>query len=104
MSALFAAGPPPIPTARELVTRAEAAPRLGFAGAASLKAIMWQQRGRWPEPVACALYGPRTMQWDWAELAAAAPRHARSGQRSRRADGLVTCLGAAAGSSPWAHT
>ncbi|WP_197370976.1 MucR family transcriptional regulator, partial [Streptomyces clavuligerus] len=75
------------------VTRREAEPLLGYAPG-SLKAVMQQQRGRWPAPVACRVRG-RALLYDLEELRAVA---ARGGDgRSRRpggadADGLVTCL------------
>ncbi|MFE4397918.1 MULTISPECIES: MucR family transcriptional regulator [Streptomycetaceae] len=76
-----------------LVTRREAEPLLGYAPG-SLKAVMQQQRGRWPAPVACRRRG-RALLWELdALLAAARPT---TGVRSRRpdgadTDGLVTCL------------
>ncbi|MFE3059110.1 MucR family transcriptional regulator [Nocardia sp. NPDC059239] len=77
------------------MTRAEAAPRLGFASAASLKTVMGTQRARWPAPVACAL-PTRALLWDWPDLAAVAygPRPAGRSRRADAADddGLVTCL------------
>ncbi|MGY3676681.1 hypothetical protein ACVWXU_000304 [Streptomyces sp. TE33382] len=77
---------------RPLVTRREAEPLLGYAPG-SLKAVMQQQRGRWPGPVACRLRG-RALLWDLDALRGVA--HAGK-VRSRRPDGadpdgLVTCL------------
>ncbi|MFE3696522.1 MucR family transcriptional regulator [Nocardia tengchongensis] len=75
------------------MTRAEAAQRLGYATAASLKTVMTQQSGRWPAPVACRRRD-RSLLWDWACLRT----RARSGSiRSKRHtgaddDGVVTCL------------
>ncbi|MCX5114647.1 hypothetical protein OOK13_40520 [Streptomyces sp. NBC_00378] len=43
-------------SASRLVTRREAEPLLGYARG-SLKAVMQQQRGRWPDPVACRVKG-----------------------------------------------
>lgn len=86
--------PNPGGSASRLVTRREAEPLLGYARG-SLKAVMQQQRGRWPTPVACRIKG-RALLYDLEELRAAA--HGGSGDvRSRRragadADGLVTCL------------
>ncbi len=76
-----------------LVTRREAEPILGYAPG-SLKAVMQQQRGRWPAPVACRIRG-RALLWDLGELHAAA--RSGTGRGSRRPDGadpdgLVTCL------------
>jgi|GEM_PF-5344799 len=77
-----------------LVTRREAEPLLGYASG-SLKAVMQQQRGRWPEPVACQANHPRALLWDLDELlAAAAPGQAPTSRRVSGADGggLMTCL------------
>ncbi|SDT83444.1 ROS/MUCR transcriptional regulator protein [Streptomyces sp. TLI_053] len=76
-----------------LVTRREAEPLLGYAPG-SLKAVMQQQRGRWPGPVACRRRD-RALLWELDVLLAAARPAARV--RSRRPDGadpdgLVTCL------------
>ncbi|MFF2123503.1 MucR family transcriptional regulator [Kitasatospora sp. NPDC058184] len=79
--------------ASRLVTRREAEPLLGYAPG-SLKVVMQQQCGRWPDPVACRRRG-RALLWELdALLAAARPT---TGVRSRRpdgadTDGLVTCL------------
>ncbi|GGU62281.1 MucR family transcriptional regulator [Streptomyces lavendofoliae] len=82
------------PASSRLVTRREAEPLLGYASG-SLKVVMQQQRGRWPEPVACRVRG-RALLWNLEELLAAG-RGQQGGLRSRRPggadpDGLVTCL------------
>lgn len=81
-------------SAPRLVTRRGAEPLLGYARG-SLKAVMQQQRGRWPAPVACLIKG-RALLYDLDDLRAAATG-GRGDVRSRRragadADGLVTCL------------
>ncbi len=76
-----------------LVTRREAEPLLGYAPG-SLKAVMQQQRGRWPAPVACRIRG-RALLWDLGELQAAARKGTGLGSRrpdGAGPDGLVTCL------------
>ncbi|GAA1553566.1 MucR family transcriptional regulator [Streptomyces globosus] len=78
--------------ASRLVTRREAEPLLGYAPS-SLKAVMQQQRDRWPDPVACRVKG-RALLYELEALEAVARS---GGVRSRRpagadADGLVTCL------------
>ncbi|MEE1737030.1 MucR family transcriptional regulator [Streptomyces sp. BE147] len=79
-------------SASRLVTRREAEPLLGYAPS-SLKAVMQQQRGRWPDPVACRVKG-RALLYELEALRAVV----RPGAvRSRRpagadADGLMTCL------------
>ncbi|MGK4909675.1 MucR family transcriptional regulator [Streptomyces albus] len=75
-----------------LVTRREAEPLLGYA-TGSLKAVMQQQRGRWPDPVACRVRG-RALLWELDALRAVTRE---GGVRSKRvagadADGLITCL------------
>ncbi|MFJ3762953.1 MucR family transcriptional regulator [Streptomyces sp. NPDC090080] len=82
---------PDAPASR-LVTRREAEPLLGYAPG-SLKAVMQQQRGRWPDPVACRVKG-RALLWELQALQAAT-HHGRA--QSRRPagadpDGLITCL------------
>ncbi|MFD4397189.1 MucR family transcriptional regulator [Kitasatospora sp. NPDC058478] len=79
--------------ASRLVTRREAEPVLGYAPG-SLKAVMQQKRGRWPEPVACRRRD-RALLWELDVLLAAARPATEA--RSRRpdgadTDGLVTCL------------
>ncbi|MFE7529544.1 MucR family transcriptional regulator [Kitasatospora sp. NPDC057542] len=79
--------------AARLVTRREVEPFLGYAPG-SLKAVMQQQRGRWPDPVACRRRD-RALLWELDALLAAARPAAEV--RSRRpdgadTDGLVTCL------------
>ncbi|MFF8618294.1 MucR family transcriptional regulator [Streptomyces sp. NPDC015350] len=79
-------------SASRLVTRREAEPILGYARG-SLKAVMQQQRGRWPDPVACRVKG-RALLWDLDALTATA-RHGGTGSRRPSGaddDGLVTCL------------
>lgn len=75
-----------------LVTRREAEPLLGYA-AGSLKAVMQQQRGRWPSPVACRVRG-RAHLWNLDELLAVnRPADVRSNRASGAdPDGLITCL------------
>lgn len=83
----------PLDAASRLVTRREAEPLLGYAPG-GLKAVMQQQRGRWPEPVACRRRD-RALLWDLdAVLAAARPSTAVRSRRPDGADpdGLVTCL------------
>ncbi|MGW0984260.1 MucR family transcriptional regulator [Streptomyces xiamenensis] len=81
------------PAASQLVSRREAEPVLGYAPG-SLKAVMQQQRGRWPAPVACRVRG-RALLWELDALRAVVQPAAKS--RSRRPagdgdDGLVACL------------
>ncbi|GHG15253.1 MucR family transcriptional regulator [Streptomyces filamentosus] len=81
----------PEPASR-LVTRREAEPLLGYAPG-SLKAVMQQQKNRWPAPVACRVKGRALLY----ELAALQDISQRGEVRSRRRagsdpDGLVTCL------------
>ena len=86
--------PAPDGSASRLVTRREAEPLLGYAPG-SLKAVMQQQRGRWPAPVACRLKG-RALLYGLEELRAVAHGGSRDVRSRRRAgadaDGLVTCL------------
>lgn len=63
-----------------LVTRREAEPLLGYA-TGSLKVVMQQQRGRWPDPVACQVRN-RALLWDLDQLRAATQTGAEI--RSRR--------------------
>jgi hypothetical protein len=75
-----------------LVSRAEAAPELGYANRDSLGMVMRADPDRWPAPVACRLQ-PRELLWDLAELRAA---DRPSGQVGRGAtvsdpDGLIAC-------------
>lgn len=79
--------------ASRLVTRREAEPVLGYAPG-SLKAVMQQQRGRWPAPVACRVRG-RALLWELDALRAVIqPSNAVRSRRpaSDDEDGLVTCL------------
>ncbi len=79
-------------SAPRLVTRREAEPILGYAPH-SLKAVMQQQRGRWPDPLACRVKG-RALLWDLDALRTAA-RHGGTGSSrpsGADTDGLVTCL------------
>ncbi|MER7847421.1 MucR family transcriptional regulator [Kitasatospora sp. NPDC096077] len=83
----------PLDAASHLVTRREAEPILGYAPG-SLKTVMQQQRGCWPDPVACRRRG-RALLWELDALLAVARPAAEV--RSRRpdgadVDGLVTCL------------
>ncbi len=86
--------PSPHRSASRLVTRREAEPILGYAPG-SLKTVMQQQRGRWPDPVACRLRG-RALLYDLEALRAVAAPHSGNVRSRRRAgadsDGLVTCL------------
>ncbi|MBW1600915.1 MucR family transcriptional regulator [Streptomyces sp. JJ66] len=77
-----------------LVTRREAEPILGYAPR-SLKVVMREQRGRWPEPVACRVKG-RALLYELEALRKVTASQG-AGLRSRRpdgadADGLITCL------------
>ncbi|MGA5823553.1 MucR family transcriptional regulator [Kitasatospora sp. NPDC094028] len=83
----------PLAAASRLVARRAAESLLGYAPG-SLKAVMQQQRGRWPDPVACRRRD-RALLWELDALLAVARPAAEV--RSRRpdgadVDGLVTCL------------
>lgn len=78
-----------------LVTRREAEPMLGYAPH-SLKVVMRQQRGRWPEPVACRVRD-RALLWQAEALREAAGHGTGRARRAGRLDGadpdgIVTCL------------
>lgn len=77
----------------QLVSRAEAAPVLGYANRDSLGLVMRARPERWPAPVACRLR-PRELLWDLAELRAADHHGGPVGRGATVSDpdGLITCL------------
>lgn len=74
-----------------LVSRAEAAPVLGYANRDSLGVVMRGQAPRWPTPLACRMHS-RELLWDLEELRSADRAHRADDATAGQPPRLIACL------------